>query len=1017
MAQWRRFSFFDRDLLKDNNGNWLRGVDVTCMSGNRGLLIVGDAQGYIHMANRQLETRAFRAYDHFVSHVVMMKKTNVLVSIGDGKDPRDPDLIESSKAVAEANRTQDQQDQQQMYASTGSVHSSTALVKMWRTDQQDREGKPKLILQLKIFAKFPEEAVTAFAVSEDASQIAVGLSNGAIILFRSEMKRRAPGMSGGGPPLLLQSAINSPVTNLCFAVKPKPVANKSIPENALYLYAATKRGLTCYHCDDVKAKNSIMPRSIVLDERGVALHCGCVNEDGDMCMGQTDAVYFYTPEDRTGCFGFEGEKKYLGFFKHYLLVAHADSRGRNQLNIYDLQNKCIAFNWILTNTAKALPGSTSRNVVATRFGYEEVEEIRHVVSEFGAVFVVTSFGSVYRLSEKDTASKLSILFDKNLYPIAISLAFSSNYDLSSIMDIFRMYGDYLYNKGDFDGSLRQYARTIGHVEPSYVIRRFLDAQRIHNLTTYLETLHNKGFATAEHTTLLLNCYTKLKDVKKLDAFLLIDDDGTSSKEGTPQALTFDVETALTVLRENYPQHALALAKKHNEHSWYLKIQLDRISDSLSDVEQARVADALEYIRGLSFAEADMNLRKYGRTLVTHLPGPTTELLKQLCTGRFSANTNSKSDPGKITLTCAPTKIALGDFLHLFVSHRAQLREFLEYIVQVESVSNTSIGNTLLEMVLNDTHKSTTDPAGDELDEDHAVAEEPVPTQSTSEAAVLSLLDNPRVKYDEDHALILMQMHGLKQGKRYLYQKLHMYHMLLQHHMEEGEDAAVLELVKQQTDSNLWLLALRYFAERGPYPKNGPNTDEWSELKQLLSLVDVQPSLQIPPLQVVSILSQSREIPLSVVRPYVVSQLKKDQAHIEADTEEIKKYKQDTQKMRSQMAALSSKAVVFQATKCDLCNHDLDLPVVHFMCGHSYHQNCISETERECITCAPEHRHLLSLKQSLEVKAGNHEQFFNQLETAADGFNTIAEYFGKGIFKAEVPVETERSSNPRFSNEL
>jgi len=57
-----------------------------------------------------------------------------------------------------------------------------------------------------------------------------------------------------------------------------------------------------------------------------------------------------------------------------------------------------------------------------------------------------------------------------------------------------MYGDHLYEKGDYDGSLRQYARTIGHVEPSYVIRRFLDDQRIHNLTTYLEALHEKAFA-------------------------------------------------------------------------------------------------------------------------------------------------------------------------------------------------------------------------------------------------------------------------------------------------------------------------------------------------------------------------------------------------------------------------------------------------------------------------------------------------------------------------------------------
>lgn len=49
--------------------------------------------------------------------------------------------------------------------------------------------------------------------------------------------------------------------------------------------------------------------------------------------------------------------------------------------------------------------------------------------------------------------------------------------------------------------------------------RFLDAQRIHSLTSYLEALHTYGLASADHTTLLLNCYTKLKDVDKLDSFI------------------------------------------------------------------------------------------------------------------------------------------------------------------------------------------------------------------------------------------------------------------------------------------------------------------------------------------------------------------------------------------------------------------------------------------------------------------------------------------------------------------
>lgn len=51
----------------------------------------------------------------------------------------------------------------------------------------------------------------------------------------------------------------------------------------------------------------------------------------------------------------------------------------------------------------------------------------------------------------------------------------------------------------------------------------------------------QGKASADHTTLLLNCYTKLKDVDKLDQFLK-----GSSATGTSPSLNFDVETAVKV---------------------------------------------------------------------------------------------------------------------------------------------------------------------------------------------------------------------------------------------------------------------------------------------------------------------------------------------------------------------------------------------------------------------------------------------------------------------------------------
>ena len=50
----------------------------------------------------------------------------------------------------------------------------------------------------------------------------------------------------------------------------------------------------------------------------------------------------------------------------------------------------------------------------------------------------------------------------------------------------------------------------------------------------------QGLASSDHTTLLLNCYAKLRDTSKLDTFLRAE-----GPDGRP-ALAFDVDTAIKV---------------------------------------------------------------------------------------------------------------------------------------------------------------------------------------------------------------------------------------------------------------------------------------------------------------------------------------------------------------------------------------------------------------------------------------------------------------------------------------
>ena len=75
------------------------------------------------------------------------------------------------------------------------------------------------------------------------------------------------------------------------------------------------------------------------------------------------------------------------------------------------------------------------------------------------------------LQEKPTPEKLDMLYRKAQHLTALSLARTQNLDASSVADIHRQFGDHLYGKGDYDGAMQQYLKTVEHIQPSYVIRK------------------------------------------------------------------------------------------------------------------------------------------------------------------------------------------------------------------------------------------------------------------------------------------------------------------------------------------------------------------------------------------------------------------------------------------------------------------------------------------------------------------------------------------------------------------
>ena len=95
-----------------------------------------------------------------------------------------------------------------------------------------------------------------------------------------------------------------------------------------------------------------------------------------------------------------------------------------------------------------------------------------------------------------------------------------------------------------------------------------------------------------------------------------------------------------------------------------------------------------------------------------------------------------------------------------------------------------------------------------------------------------------------------------------------------------------------------------------------------------------------PLMVVDALSTSLTCSLGDVRSYLNNVLRTEHEQTQADAKLTEKYRVDTQKIRQEIDKIRTNTIIFQSSRCSACNQDLELPSVHFMCQHSYHQQYV-----------------------------------------------------------------------------
>ncbi|KAG6901941.1 hypothetical protein C0995_006463 [Termitomyces sp. Mi166 len=1040
---WRHYPFFDVVPVKDVH-DLSSAPDIfkatpelsTVASSSVGTL-VADIHGSVHILNRD-----FESISSWVAHVGgrvthMVERKGVLVTLGEEDAIRSP------------------------------------LLKIWDIVNRDKKtSAPVLLRSVKLSLGNRPHPVSTVALSASLAHLAIGLGDGTVLIYRhlDQALTSSNSLTSLPKPRTINDSANDPITGLGFKEPTEDNPNYS-------LFIVTINRVLSYQ---VTGKGSGGSPSVV-DEIGCGLGCATMDwKAHNITVARDEAIYVCGTEGRGACYAYEGHKSSIHSHLNYLVIvsppfvasaASASATVRNfaaknpnyddsditKVTVFEPENKYVAYSGTFTH------------------------DVREVISQWGQIYILTSDGNLSCLQEKSTATKLDHLYRKSLYNLALSLAKTQQLDESSVADIHRQYGDHLYQKGEYDNSMQQFVQTIGYLQPSYVIRKFLDAQRIHNLVTYLQELHSLGLANSDHTTLLLNTYTKLKDVTRLDSFIK-----TESKRNGEDGdeLPFDLDTAIRVCRQaGYFEHASYLAKKYERHEDYLRIQIE---------DAGNYSDALQYLRKLGSDAAESNLARYGRAMLENLPEETTKLLIDLCTssGPLTVEPDAPASAVALRQNVAPSYLSylalnrnpavtstvtseaatlpspsiatarpdtlshhssdldppqsatpsppeptptapsqpVGPppvkrlsprlyFAH-FVDNMEQFLIFLETVAlrrwgqsvggqsspttpgpvleppldeEADRIDQVAVWNTLLELYLTlpfKGYKGT------------------VLVEGALRNKAMAVLKSTDLPYDPMHALILCSSHGYTAGLVLLWEKMGMYEDVLRYWMDQDREGMVPDASAQVVDHlnrygpehpHLYPFVLRFLTSTPQLLER-----HREDVKRVVEHIDEEEIL--PPLGVVQVLSRNGVASVGLIKEWLMARIRDSRAEIQNDKELIDSYRLETAAKLKQVEELSDPEHprVFHVTRCSACSGQLDLPSVHFMCNHSYHQRCLADNETECPTCVREHSVIREIRKNNERLVDQHELFISEVQEG--GFSAVAAAFGRGFLNMTRPQD-------------
>ena len=286
-----------------------------------------------------------------------------------------------------------------------------------------------------------------------------------------------------------------------------------------------------------------------------------------------------------------------------------------------------------------------------------------------------------------------------------------------------------------------------------------------------------------------------------------------------------------------------------------------------------------------------------------------------------------------------------------------------------------------------------------------------------EAKAKKLIEGDEVPMESSNVLLLSDLSNFSDGTILVKEQSGLLLDIFRSYTQARDTLGAIRALRKYgpREPQLYPAALAYLtSDQRILEEAGP-----SEFATVLKKIDE--GRLMTPLQVIQTLSgqdgNASAAVVGMIKPYLHEMIERERRDVASNRRRIADYKAETEQLRTALAELGSKPAVFQATRCADCRLPLELPAVHFLCHHSYHQRCLRSgdggdtygrgngdeaAQLKCPQCSARNDVIRTYRLQQAEGAGRHEVFAADLERSTDRFGTVAEWFGRGVMAAATP---------------